>query len=319
MTRIASYGEALVDMIPDAKGEHTSAMHYTACLGGSIFNFTTAISLQDVACTYINPLSTDLFGQQFATKLSACGGHLGSASVAKPTALAMVALGALGNSYQFYREGVADRSTTATQALAAIPLQAEILHTGCLTLLPSDWPQTRELIDLAKARGLLVSVDANMRPAACDDMAAYRQCVWQAIARADIVKCSDEDLSALGMGEHSPLENAAYIFSNQNVRLVAITCGAHGAYVFRRGLQSFSAVPKGLKICDTVGAGDCFYGAMLAWLARQATLTGQFLDGLSQDQINQCVVHAVHAAGISVERAGCAPATWQETRAAMVD
>ena len=318
MTRIASYGEALVDMIPEASIGQMSAARYTACLGGSIFNFTLAISLQGVACTYINPLSSDHFGRQFSAKLDASGGRLGSAPVAAATALAMVELGTLGNSYQFYREGVADRAITAAQALAAIPAEVELLHTGCLTLLPADWPQTQTLLDSAKAKGLLLSVDANLRPAACANVAAYRQCVWQAIARADVVKCSDEDLAVLGMGGLSPVDCAQQIFANHSVRLLAITCGAQGANLFTRTAHSYSAVPVGLNVHDTVGAGDCFYAAMLAWLARQSVLSAAFLDGLSTLQLQECVEHAVQAAGISVVRAGCDPATWDETRAALI-
>jgi fructokinase len=316
MTRIASYGEALVDMIPCTRGSQEQAMRYEACLGGSIFNFSIAISLQGVACTYINPLSTDAFGQQFAKKLSACGGHLGSTPVPAATALAVVTIGATGNSYQFYRDGVAYRAIRMPQALAAIPASAQLLHTGCLTLLPSDWPETQELLDAAKAKGLLISVDANLRPVACDDASAYSQCVWEAIAKADIVKCSDEDLAVLGMGGLEATLAALQIFAKSQARLLAITCGAQGAYLFTRTAHSYSAVPAGMQVHDTVGAGDCFCAAMLAWLARQSDLSRAYLDGLSVTQLQRCVLHAVHAAGISVTRAGCAPATWEETCAA---
>ncbi len=317
MTQIASYGEALVDMIPCGQEGQQGGTRFEACLGGSVFNFSAAISLQGVACTYINPLSTDNFGQQFAKKLAACGGQLGSAPVHEATALAIVAFGEHGNHYKFYREAVAYRATTASQAFAAIPAAAQVLHTGCLTLLPDDWPTTCALLKMAKSRGILVSVDANLRPAVCDESNIYSDCVWQSIALADIVKCSDEDLMVLGVHQQKAAMAAQHMFASSTAGLLAITCGAQGAHVFTRQAHAFCPVPLGLKVLDTVGAGDCFYAAMLAWLARESALNRAALDGLSTCQLQACVSHAVHAAAVSVTRRGCDPATWEETRAAM--
>ena len=56
---IATIGEALVDLIEQADGR------FEACLGGSVCNFTQALSMQGVPTTYLNPLSHDKFGTQF--------------------------------------------------------------------------------------------------------------------------------------------------------------------------------------------------------------------------------------------------------------
>jgi fructokinase len=58
---IATFGEALIDMIEQPSGVFMPA------LGGSIANFSVAAALQGVPVTYLNALSTDRFGQRFVT------------------------------------------------------------------------------------------------------------------------------------------------------------------------------------------------------------------------------------------------------------
>ena len=57
---ISSYGEALVDLIEQADGR------FLPCLGGSVSNFSVAVARQGVPSTYLNPLSSDKFGERFS-------------------------------------------------------------------------------------------------------------------------------------------------------------------------------------------------------------------------------------------------------------
>jgi fructokinase len=196
---IACYGEALVDLIVSPYSLNELRAHSAACLGGSVFNFCLAVQRQGVQALYLNALSTDVFGRQFAKVLQAEGVKLDAQPCQEPTSMAVVQLDAQGKaSYAFHRIGVADIARSAPEIIANWHPQLQALHTGCLMLTPDAWAATQQVIAHAAACGCVISVDANMRPSVCPDLATYRPLVLQACAMAQIVKVSEDDLVALG-------------------------------------------------------------------------------------------------------------------------
>jgi fructokinase len=296
---IAAFGEALVDLIEQPDGR------FLAALGGSVCNFAQAMGRQGQPVTYLNPLSQDTFGQRFAARLTSSGVTLGAGRTsARPTALAVVTLNASGGpSYTFHRDAVADRDVTPEELAAHMPLQLQALHTGGLALVPADLQVALHVMRMARAGGAPISVDANVRPMAVEDPAAYFAGVKTALAQAHIIKVSDEDLAHLQLPGASPLEQARSLIASDASSLVALTHGADDALLITRQHT----------VVDTVGAGDCFHAGLLAWIARAGLLKVASLPTLTEQQLGAALRHAVAAAAINVSRAGCDPATWDET------
>lgn len=310
----AAVGEALVDLIEHADGR------YEPCLGGSVCNFTRAMALQGRAIRYLNPLSTDTFGDRFMARLRADGVNLGAGDGRStwPTSLAVVSLGEEGvPHYVFHREHVADRDGSAAALIARLPERTELIHTGGLALMPADWPKVRQVLDAARSRGAVVSVDANLRPVVVGrdtaQLAAYRKAVEAAIAEAEIVKLSDEDVTALGW-DVGDLEGVARrLLEQPRLRLIAFTLGAEGAMLVTRNALVRRPVPSGVTVVDTVGAGDCFQAGLLAWLDQAGRLRPDALESLTPEELDAALNHAMTAAAINVQRQGCQPPTWDET------
>ena len=310
---IATIGEALVDMIEQQNG------NFKPCLGGSVCNFSLGAARQGVPVTYLNPLSADQFGAQFAARLSASGVQLGAAQRSRlPTSLAIVSVDATGSpSYAFHREAVADRDCSSDSLVASLPAGLAVLHTGGLALMPEDCAKTLAVLAAAAARGALVSVDANLRPLAASDLAAYLGGVRAALRHAHIVKASDEDLAHLGLGGLPLPELAASLFGDSALELLAITRGAHGASLLTRHAQVDLPTAGVRDIVDTVGAGDCFHAGLLGYLHRHGALANlAALRAASPGLLRAALAHAIAAAGINIRRAGCEPASWDETVAA---
>lgn len=319
----ASLGEALVDLIEHADGR------YEPCLGGSVCNFTRAVSRQGQAIRYLNALSTDTFGQRFVQRLRDDGVAIDPPWLSDcPTSLAVVSLGAGGvPQYVFHREHVADRDGDAAQLIARLPENVTVLHTGGLALTPPDADKSIEVMLAARARGALVSVDANLRlvVAGRDEgiRATYRAGVGRALAQADVIKISDEDISAMGWtaaaDDDAALEAQARALmapsAGARAGLVAVTLGAHGAMLVNAQGAVRRPVPEGVKVVDTVGAGDCFHAGLLAWLKKAGRLSADQLPTLSVRDMDEALHHAMAAAAINVQRQGCQPPSWLETRA----
>ena len=308
--RVVTAGEALIDLI--AEGER-----FKPCLGGAVYNFTRALARQGIGCAYLNPLSQDRFGRQLAAQLIDDGASLAAPlPVAQPTSLAVVALDAAGKAdYAFYREGVADRAVTAAsvQAVQARYGAVEVVCTGCLALAPDDATTYLPWIHAARAAGLRVVIDANLRPAVTADIGAYRDNVFAALTLADVIKVSDDDLLALGLNNSDPIAAATTLFARSEATVVAVTLGAQGAALLLRDGTVFRATEqRALVVVDTVGAGDCFLaGLIAAWLQSTANVDLAHW----RDHGAAWLAHAVASASLCVQAAGCVPPDWAQARA----
>jgi len=306
---IATLGEALVDLIERSDGR------FDAVLGGSVFNVSLGLSRQGASTTYLNPLSTDAFGRRFAAALDAAGVARGARRSPKPTSLAVVNVDEAGSpTYAFHREGVADRDADQAELAALLPRALTLVHSGGLALVPEDLARTRAVLDEAARRGALVSLDANVRLAAAADHAVYLRGVLSALEHAHIVKLSLEDLQALGRGA-DPAAAARDLLAGGVTRLVALTFGAAGAELVSRSGRAHRAAPQGLAVVDTVGAGDCFFSGLLAFLHRAGRLAPGGLEALDGALLAPALRHAIASASLDLLSAGCAPPTWDEAEA----
>ena len=304
-TAIWVLGEALMDCVAQPDGTLRPFM------GGSPFNMARAAALRGATVGYINPLSTDTFGQQMRHQLEQDGVRPLVAATALPTSLAVVQIHDGQPSYGFYREGIADRDYTTQSVLNR--LQAEkpgVLHTGSLLLVPPEHHKVLDILRGAKALGWTISVDVNLRPKLAADLNAYVAAVHEIAREADWLKASDEDLALLGFpsASRSAAANIAKHFTQQGTSRVALTFGAEGAWLQVDEHIADANVPA-TRVVDTVGAGDTFWGNCLAdWV-------------LMPEDANQRVAatlqHAMCAAAINCERAGCQPPRYDEVLAAI--
>ncbi|USX17840.1 PfkB family carbohydrate kinase [Oxalobacteraceae bacterium OTU3REALA1] len=307
---IATLGEALVDMIEQPDGR------FQACLGGSVFNSAIGLARQGVPTAYLNPLSTDKFGGRFAALLAASDVlPAAPAPSARPTSLAIVSVDANGApTYAFHRERVADRDVSAASLIDSFPLQMKLLHTGGLALVPEDGDTLLPALRAAAERGALISIDANLRPLVADDLPRYLGAVTQALKLAHIVKVSDEDLAHLGLDAADLEQVANALFHESSVQLIAVTRGGHAAALVSRVHRIEQPTPAGLALVDTVGAGDCFQAGLIACLYKAGALSGAAaLQELDEATLRGALKHAICAASVNVTRAGCDPATWDQT------
>jgi fructokinase len=306
-TSIFVLGEALMDCIAQPDGQLRPLM------GGSPYNLARAAALRGASVTYLNPLSTDNFGQQLRAQLQADGVQLLAQPSRKPTSLAVVQVKDGQPSYGFYREGIADRDYSVESVVAALKAASPgILHTGSLALVPPEHEKVLAIVQGAKALGWTVSVDINLRPKLADDLAAYVTAVRSVMVLADWVKASDEDLETLGFEDVNLAESARLVAEMRSSAMpgalsrIALTFGGDGAYLDINGQHHSLPVPR-ITVADTVGAGDTFWGNTLAdWAMQPADAAARVADTLAL---------SMKAAAINCTRQGCQPPTLAEVQA----
>jgi len=299
-TPIFVLGEALMDCIAQPDGQLRPLM------GGSPFNLARAAALRGASVAYLNPLSTDLFGQGMAQQLQKDGVHLSGGGTVLPTSLAVVQVSNGQPSYGFYREGIADRDYTVDGILALLRAQKTlgILHTGSLLLIPPEHHKVLAILQAARELGWTISVDINLRPQVAGELAPYVAALKEVIALTDWLKASDEDLASMGFAavgvDESPRlvrELRASVPAGALSR-VALTFGGEGAHLDIEGHSHTLSAPP-ISVVDTVGAGDTFWGNTLADWAMQPHKAGlRVMDTLGL---------AMKAAAINCTRAGCQP------------
>ncbi len=300
---IVSLGEALIDLI------HSDGQEPDVRVGGSPFNVAIAMSRLGVDAGLICPMSTDPYGHRLAQKLSDNSvQQCVKESVAAPTAIAEVFTDSQGHpTYRFHRENTADRALDKRPPIDSLPTNLRAIHFGSLVLAQeSDWAAWKAAIVSARAQGAFIAFDPNLRVALIDDMARYKHRLSEAIELADLIKASDEDLSLLTPGCVPEEHIQAW---KGTCRTVVLTEGAKGAQIWTsNGIHVAHRDSQPCTVVDTVGAGDTFQAALLAWFWHQ----GSFSTHLTQKQGQDLLAFANRAAALNCTKAGCDPPTFSQ-------
>ncbi|MCF4981980.1 carbohydrate kinase [Pseudomonas gessardii] len=297
-------GEALFDFFSqeDASGQ-ASKVNFKAIAGGSPFNVAVGLRRLGIEVGLLAGLSSDYLGQRLRQVLRDEGvrdDYL--VEFAAPTTLAMVALGANGSPhYSFRGEGCADRQLQLGH-LPVLDAQVRGLHFGSFSLVVQ--PVADSLLALLRRESgqRLISLDPNVRLNPEPDIEVWRQRVAELVQHADLIKVSDEDLHLLYPGQ-AP-ESVLQGWLQYRCQLIFLTRGGQGATVFSRQHGSWSAPAVPVVMADTVGAGDTFQAALIAWLTEQQLDSVDGVQGLAREQIDAMLRFAIRAAALTCSKTG---------------
>jgi fructokinase len=302
-------GEALVDLIPDARVEN----RYDAVLGGSPYNVAIGLGRLGADVAFLSRLSSDANGDALATALTSDRVDLSlAARDSRPTPLAFVMRGTAqtGSRYSFYLGDTAYDG--AWPFPAAWPAKARHLHVGSFSAL--DPRHNRDVLDaLARARGALTtSFDPNVRPHVTPDRDAVLAIVEQQVRLAGFVKASEEDLEWLYPGR--PAEQSLKAWAEMGPLFAIATLGEKGAVAYL-GERRLVVAPRRVAVVDTVGAGDSFTSALLFAMGRDGAL-GAAAGRPALENLAAWTDFAARASAITCTRRGSQPPALADLEAA---
>ena len=183
-----------------------------------------------------------------------------------PTGTVQVTLSGDGIPAYEIKENVAWDNIPYTAEIAEIARNCRAVCFGSLAQRNvTSWATIRQFLDNTPEDCVKI-FDINLR-----QQFYSKDVIEESLKRCNILKINDEvvikrmygydDLDMRGICEK--------MLAEYDLKMLVLTCGTNGSYVFAPGLTSFQETPK-VTVADTVGAGDSFTGSFCA-----AILNGQ--------------------------------------------
>lgn len=278
---ILCIGEILADMIGEAAGADGAPVFKMFC-GGAPFNVAVNAKQSGAEVAFIGRVGRDPVGKfliDYSNKVGFDYLDIQRDGV-RNTTLALVTLTDGERDFAFFRHDTADFNIDADSVNLSAYENLNILHLGSLMLSEKAGRDFADaVIKKVRAAKKTLSFDVNFRldlyAGIEEAIEAYRPYV----AEADILKFSDDEITAF-TGE-STVEAAARALYKEN-RLLLVTLGSRGSAYYYNGISGVVATEK-VKPVDTTGAGDAFFGVVLA------KLDGKDISALTKDDIEQAL------------------------------
>lgn len=266
---IAVIGEILVDMIGREKD---GIFSYERRVGGAPFNVAMTILKLEGHASFIGAVGNDIMGtflNEYVSKSALDNYYLDKLSN-RNTTMAFVNLDKNGErSFSFFRKNTADYAFK--YPLPEFVKEASIIHIGSLMLSEEGLLNFMiKVINVAHKNGQYVSFDVNYRSDIFNNEIEAISRYKRIIELVDIVKFSEDEVEIF---------TQKYVDSLNN-KLLCISLGEKGSlYRFNSLTNKVPSIK--VKPVDTTGAGDAFFGAILA------QLDGKKLDELNKNELDK--------------------------------
>ena len=250
---VIGMGEALWDVLPDGKK-----------IGGAPANFAYHVSQFGLPSLAISAIGDDALGKELVENFNSRNVRYHLDTVPYPTGTVQVELDEAGVPQYEIKENVAWDNIPYTARLEQLAERTKAVCFGSLAQrnVVSRNTINRFLDAMPQDPDNLVVFDVNLRQGFYN-----KEILCNSMKRCNILKINDEELVTVSRMFGYPgidLQDKCWILLGKyNLKMLILTCGINGSYVFTPGNVSFQPTPK-VEVADTVGAGDSFTAAFIA-------------------------------------------------------
>lgn len=247
---IVGMGEALWDVLPEGKK-----------IGGAPANFAYHVSQFGFDSRIVSAVGEDTDGTEIMNVFQKKALKTMIARVPYPTGTVQVTLDAVGVPCYDIKEAVAWDNIPFTDELKSLALNTRAVCFGSLAQRSQVSRDTikRFLDAMPDLDGNLKIFDVNLRQGFYT-----KEILCDSMSRCNVLKINDEELVVISRIFDYPgidLQDKCWILlAKYNLKMLILTCGTNGSYVFTPGVVSFQETPR-VAVADTVGAGDSFTAA----------------------------------------------------------
>lgn len=259
---VVGMGEALWDVLPEGKK-----------LGGAPANFAYHVSQFGLDSRVVSAVGEDALGAEILDNFSRKGVKYLIDTVPYPTGTVQVEIDQAGVPQYEIKENVAWDNIPYTGRLENLARQTKAVCFGSLAQrnVVSRETINRFLDAMPEDEGRLVVFDVNLRQGFYN-----KEILCHSMKRCNILKINDEELVTVSRLFGYPgidLQDKCWILLGKyNLKMLILTCGINGSYVFTPGNVSFQPTPK-VEVADTVGAGDSFTATFISSLLKGKSVT----------------------------------------------
>lgn len=250
---VVGMGEALWDVLPEGKK-----------IGGAPANFAYHVSQFGLPSCIVSAVGYDALGREIVDNFTSKGLNQHIDEVPYPTGTVQVEIDQAGVPQYEIKENVAWDNIPYTDSLETLARQTKAVCFGSLAQrnVVSRNTINRFLDTMPHNGDNLVVFDVNLRQGFYN-----KEILCNSMKRCNILKINDEELVTVSRMFGYPgidLQDKCWILLGKyNLKMLILTCGINGSYVFTPGNVSFQPTPK-VEVADTVGAGDSFTAAFIS-------------------------------------------------------
>ena len=254
---VVGMGEALWDVLPEGKK-----------IGGAPANFAYHVSQFGLPSCVVSAVGEDALGKEIIENLTSKGLNQLIETVPYPTGTVQVEIDQAGVPQYEIKENVAWDNIPYTARLEALADRTKAVCFGSLAQrnVVSRNTINRFLDAMPQSPDSLIVFDVNLRQGFYN-----KEILTNSMERCNILKINDEELVTVSRMFGYPgidLQDKCWILLGKyNLKMLILTCGINGSYVFTPGHVSFQPTPT-VEGEDTVGAGDSFTAAFIASILR---------------------------------------------------
>lgn len=312
MADIVCLGELLVDMSSQEIGVSLQdAYTFEKNPGGAPANVAVGCVGMGASAAMITKVGDDSFGRYLTSVLRDADVNTSGimTTLDHATQLAFVAIDRSGlPDFAFHVKNPAHEQLSPHEVNRQLIEEAMVFHFSSLTLLAEPARSaTLEAIDIAAEAGLLISFDANYRPALWPDEGTAYETISEVIELCDVLKVNENEMRLL-TGTDDAYDGLRALW-DMGPELVSVTLGPEGcAYTAGGSVDGIDGI--GVRVVDTTGCGDAFVAATLVWLSR----CDRDLSELFGAQLHDLYSHANAAGALAATERGAIPSlpTWED-------
>lgn len=250
---VVGMGEALWDVLPEGKK-----------IGGAPANFAYHVSQFGLPSCVVSAVGDDALGNEIIENFTSKGLNHLIEKVPYPTGTVQVEIDQAGIPQYEIKENVAWDNIPYTARLEQLAGNTKAVCFGSLAQrnVVSRNTINRFLDAMPKDDSNLIVFDVNLRQGFYN-----KDILCESMKRCNILKINDEELVTVSRMFGYPgidLQDKCWILLGKyNLKMLILTCGINGSYVFTPGNVSFLPTPR-VEVADTVGAGDSFTAAFIS-------------------------------------------------------
>lgn len=258
---VVGMGEALWDVLPEGKK-----------IGGAPANFAYHVSQFGLSSCVVSAVADDALGNEIIDNFNIKGLNHLIERVPYPTGTVQVQIDQAGIPQYEIKENVAWDNIPYTARLEQLAERTKAICFGSLAQrnIVSRNTINRFLDAMPQDPDRLIVFDVNLRQGFYN-----KEILCNSMERCNILKINDEELITVSRMFGYPgidLQDKCWILLGKyNLKMLILTCGINGSYVFTPGNISFQPTPK-VEVADTVGAGDSFTAAFISGILKGKTV-----------------------------------------------